>query len=59
MCISIYIRVSIYTEQTEGLKGGFKEWVGDGMGVWVGGGTGGRYVRYGWMGGRYVRARGE
>ena len=23
-------------QQTEGLKGGFKEWVGGGMGGWVG-----------------------
>ncbi len=31
-------------EQTEGLKGVFKEWVGGGMGGWVG-------LRNGWMGG--------
>jgi hypothetical protein len=42
------------TAQTEGLKGGFQEWVGGGMGgfkEWVDGGMGGRCVRYGWIGG--------
>jgi hypothetical protein len=29
------------------------------MGGWVGGGMGGWCVRYGWMGGRRERARGE
>jgi hypothetical protein len=28
------------------------------MGGWVGGGMGGRCVRYGWIGGRRERARG-
>ena len=35
---------ALITGQTEGLKGGFKEWVGRWMGGWC--------VRYGWMGGR-------
>ena len=40
--------------QTEGLKGGFKEWVDGRMGgfkEWVDGGMCGRCVRYGWIGG--------